>query len=85
MSLKKLKNEIESALMITEWSPTESELKEILKRLKEFQGEATKSNIENIVLNVVGSYKALSLEGEDNSDLTTLLLLATKMVPSDDK
>jgi hypothetical protein len=84
MSLKNLKNEIESALMITEWSPTESELKEILKQLKEFRGKPTKSNIASIVLNVVGSYEALSLEGEDNSDLTTLLLLATKTVPSDD-
>jgi len=84
MSLNILKNELESALFITEWSPTERNLKEIAKRLKEFRGKPSKNNIENIVHDVVGSYKAINLEGEDNSDLTTLLLLATKTASSND-
>lgn len=84
MSLNILKNELESALLITKWSPTERDLKEIAKRLKEFRGKPTKTNIESIVLDVVGSYEAVTLEGEDNSDLTTLLLLATKTASSND-
>jgi hypothetical protein len=84
MSLNNLKKEIEAALMITKWSPTESELKEIARRLKKFEGEPTKSNIEKLVLDVVDSYEAVSLEGVDNSDLTTLLMLATKTTSNND-
>jgi hypothetical protein len=84
MSLEILKKELESALMITEWSPSTAELKEIAKRLKEFRGEATESNIAKIVLDVVGSYEKAAFEGADNSDLTTLLLLATKTASNDD-
>jgi len=84
MSMNTLKKELESALLITEWSPTDNELKEIAKRLKEFRGEPTKSNIGKIVLEIVGSYQAICMEGVDNSDLTTLLLLATKLVSSDE-
>lgn len=78
MSLEILKKEIESALMITKWSPSTEELAEIAKRLKNFKGKATKSNIAKIVHDVVGSCECMDLEGADNSDLTTLLLLATK-------
>ena len=84
MSLDNLKKELEAALMITKWSPTESELKEIAKRLKEFGGEPTRSNIGRLVLDVVGVYEAISLDGVDNSDLTTLLMLATKTIPNND-
>lgn len=84
MSLNILKKELESALLITKWSPTDRDIKEIAKQLKEFRGEPTKTNIERIVLGVVGSYEAITLEGEDNSDLTTLLLLATKTASSND-
>jgi len=84
MSLNILKNELESALLITKWSPTEKELEEIARRLKEFRGKPTKANIGKIVLDVVGSYEAITLEGEDNSDLITLLLLATKMASNND-
>ncbi|MCK9394458.1 MAG: hypothetical protein M0Q44_02580 [Methylobacter sp.] len=84
MSLNNLKKELESALLITNWSPTDSELREVAKRLKEFRGEPSKANIAKVVLEVVGTYEAMSLEGVDNSDLTTLLLLATKSASSDD-
>ncbi len=84
MNLETLKKEIESALMITKWSPSEEELAKIAELLSNFQGEATKSNISRIVLEVVGSYECISLEGVDNSDLTTLLSLATK-IKNDDK
>jgi hypothetical protein len=84
MGLERLKKELESALLITDWSPSTAELKEIAKRLKSFNGEPSKANVGNIVLEVVGSYEAMALEGVDNSDLTTLLLLATKAASSDD-
>ena len=84
MSLDILKKELEAALLITDWSPSTAELKEIARRLKVFKGEPNKANIAHVVLEVVGSYKAISLEGVDNSDLTTLLLLATKTASSDD-
>jgi hypothetical protein len=84
MSLDVLKKELEAALLITDWSPSTAELKEIAIRLKAFKGIPSKANIGNIVLEVVGSYEAMALEGVDNSDLTTLLLLATKTASSDD-
>ena len=84
MSLNILKKEIESALLITKWSPTDHDLKEIAKQLKEFQGKPTKANIEKIVHSIVGSYESICLEGADNSDLTTLLLLATKTASIND-
>lgn len=84
MNLNILKKEIESALSITKWSPTDNDLKEIAKQLKEFQGKPIKSNINKIVLDIVGPYESPCLEGEDHSDLTTLLLLATKAASSND-
>jgi hypothetical protein len=84
MSLDILKKELEAALLITDWSPSTAELKEIARRLKAFKGEPSKTNIANVVLGVVGSYEAMVLKGVDNSDLTTLLLLATKTASSDD-
>lgn len=81
MSLNELKKELEAVLLITKWSPSDEQLKLIanrLKSIKDRQDRPTKSEIEEIVLGVVGSYEALLLKGMDNSDLTTLLLLATK-------
>ena len=78
MTLLEFKNELEKALLITKWSPTEAQLEKILCKLKEFHGKPTKTSIGVIVLEIVGSYEAISLEGADNSDLTTLLVLATK-------
>ncbi|EHJ9977319.1 hypothetical protein VPH80_004644 [Vibrio parahaemolyticus] len=85
MSLQILKKELESALLITSWSPSDADLKEIAKKLREFEGQPNKGNISSIVLSVVGSYESILLEGVDNSDLTTLLLLATKTDASDDE
>ncbi|OOE77101.1 hypothetical protein [Salinivibrio sp. ML290] len=85
MSLQILKKELESALLITSWSPSDADLKEIATKLREFEGQPNKGNISRIVLSVVGSYESMLLEGVDNSDLTTLLLLATKTDASDDE
>lgn len=78
MRLNDLKKELEAVLLITKWSPSDEQLKLIANRLKSIKDRPTKSDIEEIVLGVVGSYEAILLKGMDNSDLTTLLLLATK-------
>ncbi|MFQ2479233.1 hypothetical protein ACK31T_03375 [Aeromonas caviae] len=78
MSYSNLKKELESALLITKWSPTDQQLELIAERLKQLKPGVKRIDIERVVLDVVGSYEGISLEGVDNSDLTTLLLLATK-------
>jgi hypothetical protein len=78
MSTENLKKELEAALLITNWSPSESELHEIARQIKSLSSTASKTDIEKIVLDVVGSYECMSMEGVDNTDLTTLLLMATK-------
>lgn len=78
MSIENLKKELEATLLITDWSPTEADLNEIARRIKVLGGSASKANIEKIVYDVVGSYECMMMEGIDNTDLTTLLILATK-------
>jgi len=78
MSTENLKKELEAALLITKWSPTERELHEIARRIKSLSSATSKADVEKIVLDVVGSYECVSMEGVDNTDLTTLLLMATK-------
>jgi len=85
MSFINFKSELESILMITDWSPTEKELIEIATFLSESEKELSKNDVEKIVYDVVGSYESILLEGVDNSDLTTLLKLATKTVSDNDK
>lgn len=85
MNILRLKAELELVLMITKWSPTDDQLLEIAKRLKSFKVEPTKSNIKQVVSDVVGDYESMLLEGLDNSDLTTLLMLATKVDSRNDK
>ncbi|MDL0433991.1 hypothetical protein QPM17_22885 [Marinobacter sp. TBZ242] len=78
MSTENLKKELEAALLITDWSPTERDLREIAIRIKGLRGTVSKIDIEKIVHDVVGSYESMAMEGVDNTDLTTLLLMATK-------
>lgn len=78
MSIENLKKELEAALLITNWSPTEKDLQEISRRIRALTGRASRTDIAKIVLDVVGSYEYESMEGVDNTDLTTLLLMATK-------
>lgn len=78
MSTENLKKELEAALLITDWSPTEVDLNEIAIRIKSLGGSASKADIEKIVYDVVGPYECMMMEGMDNTDLTTLLILATK-------
>lgn len=84
MSAENLKKELEAVLLITDWAPTEHDLQEIARRIKSLEISASKADIEKIVHDVVGSYGCMILEGIDNSDLTTLLLMATKAMDNDD-
>lgn len=79
MSIANLKNEIESVLLITNWSPSESDLYEISTKIKVSSSTLTKRKLEEIVYSVVGSFEQMILEGVDNSDLTTILMMATKV------
>ncbi len=83
-SLNDLKKELESTLLITEWSPTENQLRLISKGIKALGSSPTKSDIEKVVLSIIGSYGAMLLEGVDYSDLTALLILATKVESEND-
>ena len=78
MNIKNLKIQLEKSLRITKWSPSENELKLIASRLRELPENSTRNDVSNIVLQVVGTYDCGLFEGVDNSDLTTLMLLATK-------
>jgi len=78
MSTENLKKELEALLLITDWSPTKSDLREIARQIKSLKGTASRADIEKIVYDVVGSFERETMEGVDNADLTTLLLMATK-------
>ncbi|MDP2128309.1 MAG: hypothetical protein Q8K97_13130 [Pseudohongiella sp.] len=78
MSTENLKKELEAALLITDWSPTVSDLREISRRIKSLKGTVSRTDIETIVCDVVDSCEYGVMEGVDNTDLTTLLLMATR-------
>lgn len=79
MSTENLKKELEAALLITDWSPTDSDLHEIARQIKNLKSSAaSKADIEKIVHDVVGPYECMIMEGVDSTDLTTLLIMATK-------
>ncbi|EBQ0177349.1 hypothetical protein AXN64_21105 [Salmonella enterica subsp. enterica] len=84
MSILDFKTEIEKTLLITKWSPSERDLVEIAIRIRKANGDISKSDIRKIVIDIVGSYDALIMEGADNTDLTTLLYMATKTAKNDD-
>ncbi len=78
MSTENFKKELESTLLITNWTPTEGNLQEISQRISKLKGDVSKTDVKGIVHNVVGSYECVEIEGVDNTDLTTLLRMATK-------
>lgn len=79
MDVNNFKKELETILSITDWSPTESNLHEIARRIKSLRNTISKADVEKIVHDVVGAYECKFMEGLDNTDLTTLLRLATKV------
>lgn len=79
MTIFNLKREIEAALLITNWSPTDSDLREIARKIRKKNGSLTRGELEEIVSSVVGSFTHAVMEGLDNSDLITILMMATKI------
>lgn len=84
MNINTLKNELESLLLITDWSPSKKQLQLIAERIKNLGENSNRRDVEQVVYDVYGSYECMMLEGFDNSDLTTLLLLATKIDSNND-
>ena len=84
MNTISFKRELESILMITNWSPTEKELIEIAKFLSESEKELSKNDVKKIIYDVIGSYEfidSIGLEGVDNSDLTLLSVDNSDLTP----
>lgn len=79
MTILNLKREIEATLLIKSWSPSESELREISRKIWEVRGRLTRAKLAEIVSSVVGSFTHAVMDGLDNSDLTTILMMATKI------
>jgi len=44
MSIQLLKKELESALLITSWSPSDDQLRDIAQKLREFKGNVNSDN-----------------------------------------
>lgn len=79
MSLKDFQKELELTLFIRDWSPSDIQLMLIAENIRNLGNFPTKSQIVEIVQDVISSNIQIALEGLDNSDLTTLLMLATKV------
>lgn len=84
MNIIEFKKEVEKTLLITDWSPSNSDLISIAIAIQQTKGFISKAGLEKIVIDVVGSYEALIMEGVDNTDLTTLLQMAMKIEKNDD-
>jgi len=80
-NLSQFRNELERQLRIHKWDPTDAQLKVIASVIKR------RSDARNLdaaeILGIVQIYAKVDdffiMEGVDNSDLETLLLLATKV------
>ncbi|WP_312627207.1 hypothetical protein [Scandinavium sp.] len=84
MNIIAFKQEIEKTLLITDWSPSNRDLVNIAITIQQTKGFISKTGLEKIVLDVVGSYDASIMEGADNTDLTTLLQMAMRIDKNDD-
>lgn len=75
-SLVLFKSELERKLKISKWSPTDSDIAYIAKKIA--TGEAqSRAEIVRLVLEVFPSTLWFSTEGVDNSDLKSLIQLPT--------
>lgn len=74
--LQEFKLELERALHIIRWEPTNDELLRIAQDISRFK-PALSSDLSVIVLQVCPKIGRLINEGQDNSDLRLLLAIAT--------
>lgn len=79
MTILNFKAKIEAALRIGKWSPTDTELREISRKIRSHGQKLTSDELERIVSSVVGPFLHSTMEGVDNSDLKTILVMATKI------
>jgi hypothetical protein len=77
MDLQALKSYIEKAFNFVGWHPTDKQLQEIARRIRTTQ-PLTQQALAQIIEDVSPHHTVWALEGIDNTDLDTLLLMATK-------
>ena len=75
-SLTDFKAELERTLRIVKWDPSERDLMTIARRAASTRSNSP-ADLTSIVVEVYPNARFLNLEGLDNSDLRTLLALAT--------
>lgn len=75
-SLAQFQKSLEISCRIARWSPSDSDLKEIARRISIFRPDSP-SDAASIVNKVCPNTLFSVMEGLDNSDLRTLLALAT--------
>ena len=73
----KFKQELEKALLITKWNPTEEQLIKIKNKISKLKPPIKTIDIKKIILEEYGTFECIVLEGIDNSDLSLLLRLAS--------
>ncbi|NVJ91806.1 MAG: hypothetical protein HWE34_09120 [Methylocystaceae bacterium] len=81
MNLYDLKSAIEQAIGIVSWSPTESDLLKVAQKISSLSGATlTRNKLSEILSEIIDSPIIRSLnEGEDNTDLNTLLLMCLRV------
>lgn len=77
MDFEQLKTMIRGELEIPEWQPSDPEMTEVLRLIRERKPK-TKKALAEIVKEVSEWRKSWLLEGIDNSDLNALLLMAAQ-------
>lgn len=73
------RNELSQLLGLIEWNPSQHELLSIAKKICERGRLATTAYVLGVVKEYSNTGLSLVTEGEDHSDLTLLLALATKV------
>ncbi|TPG73746.1 hypothetical protein [Pseudomonas mandelii] len=77
MDLQALKSYIETAFKFVGWHPSDKQLQEIARRIRTSQ-PLTQEALVEIVEDVSPHHTVWAVEGIDNTDLDTLLMMATK-------
>ncbi len=78
MEFDKLKSHLQASFQVVGWEPTEDEMREIAKKIRDKKPE-TVPELAEIVHSVHAFGLVHAFEGVDNTDLNLLLLMATKL------
>ena len=85
LNLLSFKATLETICRIRKLDISDAQLKSVAQKIKTLAAQKESinaSDVQNIILEVVPTISVMALEGIDNSDLKTILLLATKVVGS---